>query len=293
MNKKIFILLIVFPWMLSSCLRDKINPDVVDVGTVMVLNGIINPDEQVRLELTTATSVNNQELPSLIKDADIILSANNQDYALSFDAFEEAYMSNGVSLAAGDPITVVARHPDFVTLRNNTFIPESFQVSGQLIEDGGTDTSGFLSDLLTLTFTDKPVEKNFYEVRFEYYNVGLGEYLPMYFRTSDPSLAEYNSFRINDQSVVFSDELFDGQTKSLSNVASFGLVDGNPDEKYRIVLSIISEDLFLYYRSLIRAEEAQGATFEAGYNNAVVIHSNVTGGLGIVGTKLTKYLELK
>ena len=62
-----------------------------------------------------------------------------------------------------------------------------------------------------------------------------------------------------------------------------GIVFGNPNEKYLITLENITEAYYRYLTSVQRAEDAKEGNFTSAFNNAVVIYSNVNGGLGIVG----------
>ena len=79
----------------------------------------------------------------------------------------------------------------------------------------------------------------------------------------------------------------------MSTVAPSGLVSSNTDNKYLIEFSHISNDFFEYYRSIQRAQDAQEISFQGGYNNAVVIHSNIKNGLGILATQTNSTTILK
>jgi hypothetical protein len=169
----------------------------------------------------------------------------------------------------------------------------SIGANGSYTEKGGIDTSGNKGDLLQVSFQDEAGKDNYYKINVYYWNQTIGQWIPINFDKRDPSLAEYNSFLLNDAGVLFSDELFNGNQKTINIVTTSGLVSSNTGDKYLIELASINKDFFSYYRSLQRAQDAKEISFDGGYNNAVVIHSNITNGLGILGATTESRIVLK
>jgi len=217
---------------------------------------------------------------------------NKDEISLTFNEFTETYTTSE-TVASGDAITLRVNHPNYPNANSSFKMPQEISASGSFIKEGGIDVDGDPGDLITVTFTDDANRNNYYQLNFYYFNETISQFIPMAFETSDPSLLDYNSYKLNDGSVLFSDELFNGKEKALSTVAPFGIVAFNTGNKYLIEISSISEDLFKYHKSLQRAEDAKEITFQAGYNNAVVIHSNVTSGLGILGASSSNSIILK
>lgn len=268
---------------LSGCFIDSIKPDeLLDYQEKMVVNGVLRTGEPIALQITNSKSAFDPNLPRLVKDADVTVYRNSDVIPLTYDLFSDMYVSSEV-IATGDAITVEVLHPDYPNTSSSFRIPDDINASTQLTIDGGIDTSGLVSDLIEISFDDPVASDNYYIVGVSYYNQFTGTYTPIAFPTTDPSLAEYNSFRLNNGMVLFTDEYFDGRTKTISMVPTADLVSDNQSPKYKVELSAVTKDMYEYYRSLQRAEDAKEVTFEAGYNNAVVIHSNVRNGLGLIG----------
>ena len=162
-----------------------------------------------------------------------------------------------------------------------------------LAYSGGLDTSGNPADKLAVSFKDVSGVNNYYKINLYYFNNSISNWVPLTVPRTDPSLAGYNSIVQNDGGILFSDDLFNGKLKTITMNVSLGYVINNLGDKYKITLSSISEDLFLYYKSLQRAQDAKEINFQGGYNNAVVIHSNIDGGLGIIGTQSKEDVILK
>lgn len=295
MKKNLYILL---NWALvlgvvSGCNTDTITPiELADYNNRIVVNGILDTKNQIQIEVTDSKSAFSTDFPNLIKDAEVKLFQNQNEIPLNYDLFEEKFRAAQV-LSPGDAVTLRISHPDYPLADVQLRMPESLNPVGQLQINGGVDSTGNIADKLSVTFQDEEGRNNYYRINFYYFNRTLGRYIPMSFDITDPSLASYNSYRLNDNSVLFTDDLFKGGTKTISTIAPAGIVSNNPNEKYKIEISSITSDLFKYYKSLQRARDAAEITFNAGYNNAVVIHSNVRGGLGILGAMDLNEIELK
>jgi hypothetical protein len=280
--------------LLAGCFRDTIKPDILkDYAPKLVVNSIISAGEPISMEITTSVASIDSGFPTLIRDARVTLSVPGEvDVVPVFNDSTETYTSIQ-SFDAGTTINVRITHPDFSTVISTLFIPFEIDPLGTLTPDGGIDTGGLPGDLIQVSFADPGNQANYYRLKVSFYNDNLGVWVPFVFPKSDPSLAEYNSFGLDDLSILFNDELFNGQTKTISTVAPSGIVSRNPDEKFRVELTSISKDYFEYYRSLQRAEDAKDITFQGTYNNAVVIHTNLQNGLGIIGTQSGKEIILR
>ncbi|MFT5055478.1 MAG: hypothetical protein ACI80H_000175 [Pseudoalteromonas distincta] len=290
LNKYIALFLVVGTF--TSCYQDTIRPtELVNYQEKMVINGVFTSDASLSFELTTSEASIANSLPSVIKDATVTLVRSNTEQQMAYDVVTENYVSASM-LVADESVAVRIQHPSLPNCNAVVRIPKNLGATGTLTPNGGVDTGGLPGDLLQVTFKDQPSQNNFYKINVYYRNETLGQWIPINFDKRDPSLAEYNSYTLNDAGVLFSDELFSGSTKVLSIVAPSGIVAGNNGDKYLIELSNISEDYFSYFRSLQRAQDAKEISFQGGYNNAVVIHSNVNGGLGILGTQNTSSIVL-
>jgi hypothetical protein len=293
-NKLSFVAIVVSS-LFIGCLNDTVTPkELTNYTSRLVVNGVLDTKNSIALEITDSKSSFSADFPNLVKDADVTIFQNQNEIKLIYDNdFDNPrYVSNNV-LNPGDVITLKVTHPRYPVVESKLRMPEDLNPIGNLLINGGTDSSGNQTDVLSVTFKDEEGRNNYYKINFKYYSRTLGKYVPMTYDAGDPSLASYNSYRLNDNSILFTDDLFKGKSKTISTLAPAGLVSFNPNEKYLIEISSISSDLFNYYKSLQRARDAGEITFEAGYNNAVVIHSNISGGLGILGAMDINEIELK
>jgi hypothetical protein len=283
-------LTICIPLLLSSCFSDVIKPDILlDYTPKFTVNTVVDDiwaaGEPISLEVTSSEGSIDSTLPRLIKDAVIAYTATDGSSGnLTYNIASEKYNSTKTFLP-GTSVQLTMRHPSFPSASALIRFPETIVATGLLSSNGGVDTAGNPADKLNLTFADKGGENNYYKINLYYYNNTIGQWIPLIVPRTDPSLAGYSSIVQNDAGVLFSDDLFNGKSKTITMNISLGYVINNPGDKYKITLSSVSEDLFLYYASLQRAQDAKAINFRGGYNNAVVIHSNIDGGIGIIGTQ--------
>ncbi|MBR9861112.1 DUF4249 domain-containing protein [bacterium] len=272
---------------LHSCYEDILVPDAQDsYVSKLVVNAVLETGTPFDLQLTNTESVQDTFFPKLVRDAVVTLNVNGNQTVMNFNQSTELYESNVIP-NAGDDVRLDIRSSGYPVATSFQRVPASISATSTLVPEGGRDSSGILSDLLKIEFQDDPLSRNYYKISFYYYDQFLAEFVPMQFTSNDPSIAEYNSFRLNDGSVIFNDELFNGKTKTISTVAPFGLVITNPNEKYLIQLESISEDYYKYINTLQRARDSREVTFTSAFNNAVVIYSNISNGLGILGSSYT------
>lgn len=288
-------IIVILSFLTLGCYQDTINPDLIlDYREKMIVNAVLTSGKPVKLILTNSLSALDTNGFKGIQNADIKIEIPvGFERSMSFVPGDTNYVSNIIA-DAGESLRMKIKHPDFNSIIKSTVaFPDSVGAFTSLTVDGGIDTSGLPGDLIEVTFNDPRNQPNYYRLKIHYFNQTIGSWIPLAFTKSDPSLTGYNSYVLNDASVIFSDELFNGSDKVIRTVAPNGLVSSNTGDKYLVEFSHISNDFFEYYRSLQRAQDAKEISFAGGYNNAVVIHSNITNGVGILATQTNSTTILK
>lgn len=282
--KKTLIAYISLAFIFSSCeTSTRISagqlPEYVEK---VVVNAWLKNDESVEIELSNSLEAGDENVPLVIGGvpASITFREDQNIIPLTYNTFSGRYEANIIP-DIGKKYDITVDLPNFLDAYAQTSFRTPLATSSVIIPNGGVDTTGVISDLLQMTFSDPAAEENYYRIEFLYYSESAGEFFPFLYTTADPALAEYNSFRLQDGSVIFTDEQFNGTQKTLSAVPPFGLVVSNTDIKYLIKLEILNKDMYQYLVTLNRAQESGDNGFSSGFNDAVVIYSNVSNGLGI------------
>ena len=86
--------------------------------------------------------------------------------------------------------------------------------------------------------------------------------------------------KLNDGGFLFNDVLFNGQTKKIEAVPPGGLVAANSDVLYLIELRSVTRDFYNYYKTLQQYRDRDDLQQAGPFGSAVIVHSNITNGLG-------------
>lgn len=292
MKKYLSIVLTIF---IAGCYEDTIRPDLLqEYRNKMVVTSILTSGKPANLILTNSLSAIDTNSYRSIQNANIEIETSSvPKQRMTNVPGDTNYVSNVIG-NAGESLSIKIKHSDFnLSVSSTVAFPVSVGATANLTVDGGLDTSGLPGDLIQIAFNDPSNQSNYYRLKIYYLSQTTGIWIPLAFTKSDPSLTGYNSYILNDASVIFSDELFNGSNKVISTVAPSGIVSSNTGDKYKVEFSHISNDFFEYYRSLQRAQDSKEISFQGGYNNAVVVHTNIKNGLGILATQTSTTTILK
>lgn len=292
MKKYLSIVLTIF---IAGCYQDTIRPDLLqEYRNKMVVTSILTSGKPVNLILTNSLSAIDTNSYRSIQNANIEIETSSvPKQRMTNVPGDTNYVSNVIG-NAGESLSIKIKHSDFnLSVSSTVAFPVSVGATANLTDEGGLDTSGLPGDLIQIAFNDPSNQSNYYRLKIYYLSQTTGIWIPLAFTKSDPSLTGYNSYILNDASVIFSDELFNGSNKVISTVAPSGIVSSNTGDKYKVEFSHISNDFFVYYRSLQRAQDSKEISFQGGYNNAVVVHTNIKNGLGILATQTSTTTILK
>lgn len=292
MKKYLSIVLTIF---IAGCYQDTIRPDLLqEYRNKMVVTSILTSGKPANLILTNSLSAIDTNSYRSIQNANIEIETSSvPKQRMTNVPGDTNYVSNVIG-NAGESLSIKIKHSDFnLSVSSTVAFPVSVGATANLTVEGGLDTSGLPGDLIQIAFNDPSNQSNYYRLKIYYLSQTTGIWIPLAFTKSDPSLTGYNSYILNDASVIFSDELFNGSNKVISTVAPSGIVSSNTGDKYKVDFSHISNDFFEYYRSLQRAQDSKEISFQGGYNNAVVVHTNIKNGLGILATQTSTTTILK
>lgn len=292
MKKYLSIVLTIF---IAGCYQDTIRPDLLqEYRNKMVVTSILTSGKPANLILTNSLSAIDTNSYRSIQNANIEIETSSvPKQRMTNVPGDTNYVSNVIG-NAGESLSIKIKHSDFnLSVSSTVAFPVSVGATANLTVEGGLDTSGLPGDLIQIAFIDPSNQSNYYRLKIYYLSQTTGIWIPLAFTKSDPSLTGYNSYILNDASVIFSDELFNGSNKVISTVAPSGIVSSNTGDKYKVEFSHISNDFFEYYRSLQRAQDSKEISFQGGYNNAVVVHTNIKNGLGILATQTSTTTILK
>lgn len=269
--------------LLQSCSTDQPIPEgqLPSFQPKLVVNSALNNLEPIQIKISDNAGAYTNDLPLDYKDVTISLKADGSNVTTTYDAASKSFLSSQSAISgksytievqdnAGERSTVFAR----------SFIPEQVRnKSIGYIENGGTDMDGRPSDLLSIEWTDQ-AGSNYYMLHFYYYSETVDLFVPFEFQLNDPSLKAPETMKLNDGGFLFNDVLFNSQTKKIEVVPPGGLVAANSDVLYLIELRSVTRDFYNYYKTLQQYRDRDDLQQAGPFGSAVIVHSNITNGLG-------------
>ncbi|MCB9189590.1 MAG: DUF4249 domain-containing protein [Flavobacteriales bacterium] len=270
MRKLIYITLSIL--VLSSC-EKYIDFDAEIKQPKLVVNGIINPDSTFDIHISRSLSVIDNADLSIVENATVkILDENGAVFETLVYEYNGHY-KGVLSPNIDEDYSIEVSAPDFTMVTATTSIPNLVDLSNADTL-GVEDVNGYKELQLTITFEDLANESNYYMLEVFAADIVSGQiYLnPMDIRSDDITLGlDENGYSAQ---VFFSDELFDGQEKTL---VIYVEDTRDWDDYIEIRMTSITQDLERYARTLDAYDNNYGNPFA----QPVQVFSNIEGGFGI------------
>jgi len=222
-----------------------------------------------------------------VKDAECVLNVGSTIYNWStMDQYERyTELLPDRFGAPTDTLLFTVNHPDFTSVSATQVFPSAPQVSVEL-NYGATQLYGEISDELIITLKDIPGVNQHYIVSIDvHFRTALSgqdtsEYYNLYWETEYP-----NSTPLWGQgSALLLSE--DGLDRNIKFSAATGInpIDFAMLHEYRVKVSALSEEMYLFYKSYAAYENADGNPFA----EPVVLYSNMSNNMGCFGVSTTK-----
>jgi hypothetical protein len=282
--KQVYIILLFIAFV-SACIEPVDLKKLPAYSEKTVINGSLNNIKNLEFSLSKSAYAYNSDNPGSLDNPTITLLEDNVPMSVSYDPVNSKYFANSKPKPGSTYFIGVASKNGFAS--SSAKMPSQFTGSSKLVLNGGVDQTGIPSDLILITWNDNGAENNYYKINFYYYSDLAEEFVLFEFETTDQVLLSNETIKTNDGGYIFKDDLFNGKTKTLSAVPSFGLTSPTAPYKYLIQLTNMSEEYYKYLTTLQRYRDAQD--FSTGlFSEPVVVFNNITNGLGIwAGTTMT------
>lgn len=310
---KILILCIV-PLLVTSCnLWEEIKIGPIDIESHMVLNSMVYADRDTNFFYLTESKAVYRDVDStlitttarngfkLIKDAIVSVKVNDDHHYLDYSEKDSAYILIR-RLVGNERISVSAMHNDRKLEASSvlTVMPEILSVdTATVYRNFYNTTRKFL--MFKVRIRDRSGQKDYFRLHTKsvcFPGNGFYEYSG-YYDTDDPVLINGNLGGVNDSDLglafspgniynVFRDRLFQDEEYTLKFYVEY--IDYYPwseDEEeidryfnMNVKIESISEELYKYYSTL----QYNMYVSDDHVSEAIVVFSNIRGGLGILGT---------
>ena len=309
---------LLFSLLIVSCdMETVIDLDIPPHEPVLVLNGILDTDTNARVVISHSVGAFSNAVPSFINNANVLLYKDNQfidsllldttnlvyvnyydDYAA--DSLAMYYYKSDYIPEKNTTYRIAVDHSDYPSISAETFIPDDITVYNIDV-----DTTSHEDKIgLTFSFDDNAAQQNYYRLKVfssctkewedEYGNDQEWGYRgDAYMMSNDPSFSSdipWGGYTFIGNKVIFSDDLFNGQQKTMT-------LDVQSEFEYAecdtviIEFSTFSDDTYSYYSSLVGHSEKGELSIFGG--EVIPVYSNVENGLGVLISTNVQQIYLK
>lgn len=257
-----------------SCSKE-IDLNLPAYNSKIVVNGEMDTENDISLEVSRSIPImqSNDSTGYLIKDAVVQIFENGTNIGTA------NYFSGKYVLAAkpkpGASYQIKVSSGTYTPVQANLRIPKKLPVVLNYKDSIGLDAFGFKVGQISLSFTDDGSVSNYYKLLIRYYNAGTTVWFPFEITSND--ILFINNDKLNDGGYMFSDRTFSGKTKNLYFEVPFGLAQGTP--KFEVSIKSFDSD----YNDYLKAVENYRQNGNGFSNEPVILKSNVTNGIGMVG----------
>jgi hypothetical protein len=184
-----------------------------------------------------------------------------------------------------DSLVFTVNHPDYTSVSATQVFPSAPQISLEL-NYGATQLLDEISDELIITLKDIPAVNQHYIVSIDvHFRTALtgqdtSKYYDLYWETDYPNSTPL--YR-KESALLLSEEGLDRDIK-FSAATGINPIDFAMLHEYRVKVSALSEEMYLFYKSYAAYDNANGNPFA----EPVVIYSNMSNNMGCFGVSTTK-----
>ena len=286
---RLFLLLFPVAVFLTSCVEGVVRdidlpPHESQLAASLFLD---SRDSAISAIVSSSKGIYDTGQSKSVKDAECVLNVGSTTYNWStMDQYERyTELLPDRFGAPTDTLLFTVNHPDFTSVSATQVFPSAPQVSVEL-NYGATQPDGEISDELIITLKDIPGVNQHYIVSIDvHFRTALSgqdtsEYYNLYWETEYP-----NSTPLWGQgSALLLSE--DGLDRNIKFSAATGInpIDFAMLHEYRVKVSALSEEMYLFYKSYAAYENANGNPFA----EPVVLYSNMSNNMGCFGVSTTK-----
>lgn len=263
--------LIVFA---AACVK-PIELDLPAYSSKLVVNGEFDSDTTISVQVSRSLPIMqaSDSTGYLLQNAIVTVFENGVSLG-NATLFSGRYIMNRKP-SPGAKYDVEVSAPNYNKAKASLTMPNAIPIVASYDSFIGVDPDGFDVGQLTVTMTDDATTSNYYKFFIRYFDAGISTWFPLEIVSND--VVFLNNEKLKDGSYLFSDRTFAGKTKTLKFNIESSSVKGSP--KFEISIKTFNEDYFNYLRQTDDYSQS-GNGFS---NDPVILRTNVSNGLGMVG----------
>lgn len=257
-----------------ACVK-PIDLDLPAYSSKLVVNGEFDSDTTISVQVSRSLPIMqaSDSTGYLLQNATVTIFENGTSLG-NATLFSGRYIMNKKPIA-GASYDVEVSAPNYNKAKASLKMPNTIPLVVSYDSFIGFDADGFEVGQLKVSMTDDASTNNYYKFFIRYFDAGITTWFPLELVSND--VVFLNNEKLKDGSYLFSDRTFSGKTKTLKFNIEASSVKGSP--KFEVSVKTFNEDYFNYLRQTDDYSQS-GNGFS---NDPIILRTNVTNGLGMVG----------
>jgi hypothetical protein len=311
-NTIFFLTLFSFAITLNSCTKD-IDLPIPETTPRLVMNGLIQPDSVLVLNLSSSISAKSGNLPAYVNDGSVkvyengnLLSTLHYVPAINSNPWsapiEGNYIDSNLSFLPGHTYTVKAVKSGFADVVAEVSVPIIPKVDTLSVDDvllsvgggfgGGSQTTDGKSIKFKIVDPDQN-NKNYYLIRVSQFDSSFMGYLDASIGTNNLNLQDLNGLQGSTESAnklylndaIFRNGTYEGEIHFAIYTGGWGSFISSI---YYLEILSVTKDYYQYLQSVDSYWDTNGNPFA----EPSQITTNVTNGYGMIGAQVVKRFRL-
>lgn len=268
---KIYFFLVFYCIVACSTVPDF---EVPQPAKKLCMASFISPDSiLVHLYQNNYILANNNEKVDIFDSTAVINIFENGKYLCKLypkRINDYLYFTSNIKISEGNKYSIKAEVIGYPVISSQTYVPNVIPIIS--IDTLNYYIDGFPYTLCTINFQDPPERDDFYYLEVRSRFKGVNYFSNLKFSSNDPIIDEQIEF--GSHQLIFSDKEIQGSKYGVKiSVESYYFHWSD----LQIVLSSISKDFYLHFKSYVHFDKAKKDEF----SEPVLIYTNIKDGLGI------------
>ncbi len=280
--KKIISISLIITLIFASC-QKNIDLNIPTNQSKIVVNGEFNTDQNLAVEVSKSVGLT-QDFDTnglVIDNAKVLFFEDN--LLLGQATFVGGQYVYNKKPIANKIYSVQVDVNTYSTIGAKVQMPNPVGFTTQYIDSIGADKDGYRIGGLKMSIVDDGSQKNFYQLLIKYYDQPIQQWFNYDIISNDQI---FINTKQKDGSYIFNDLTFNGTTKNISLNIEYQYTTSTP--KFEIIIKSIDSEYYTYLQQIQEFNQ----TGRGLVDNPVIIKSNVTNGLGMVGAVSGKSVKI-
>ncbi len=294
--KNRFVVSIIAVLLLLSACEKRVDFELPKMDSKPVIQAFVADSLPLILQVNKTYGILDIDTSHTAHDIEAIDVFVNNEFEERLKKADNVFMAEHYIPATSEHIDLVAHTQQGDSVMASTYVPDKVNIQAVSFQaEAFPDEDGFMQSQVILEFQDNAATQDYYEVYIKAYCDTASFNYAYAIHSESPIIQNEDMPEAWQETLLFSDKLFDGQVVNLPIVfeqpSCLEKDYRTENAKLEVYLLHITEDYYLYKKTLRKHLYAQNSDiFDGGMVEPTNVYSNIKGGYGVfAGYAVAKY----